>query len=284
MTDPSTSPASWQVHAFLRRKLMDSGVPRWNLTQRRHRYDSADAVVVSIPKSGRTWLRLFLSAFASRLAGHEPRLDPPGPLDIEYTHDRWQAYTASSLPAFAVGEAIIPPHARRCRPVVLLARDPRDVIVSLYFHLTRRTRVYTGSMSQMIRDPLYGLWPIIRIMNTWMDEWGSSANSFLVRYEDCRANTREEFGRLLRFLHYDPDCCRDAFDDALKFSHFERAQASERASKFSKAYLTPTDPTDIDSFKVRRGKVGGFSDYLNSEDVDWANDLLSSLDPRYGYP
>jgi hypothetical protein len=34
---------------------------------------------------------------------------------------------------------------------------------------------------------------------------------------------------------------------------------------------------------VRRGKVGGFRDYLSLEDQRYAADALRELDPRFGY-
>jgi len=44
-----------------------------------------------------------------------------------------------------------------------------------------------------------------------------------------------------------------------------------------------TDVGDPESFKVRRGKVGGFTDYLADDNLACANEALGKLDPRFGY-
>ena len=37
----------------------------------------------------------------------------------------------------------------------------------------------------------------------------------------------------------------------------------EKKGEFESGRLTPADATDKDSFKVRRGKVGGYADYFD---------------------
>jgi hypothetical protein len=40
---------------------------------------------------------------------------------------------------------------------------------------------------------------------------------------------------------------------------------------------------DPESFKVRRGKVGGYREYLSAEDLEYAADALLELDPQFSY-
>jgi hypothetical protein len=40
---------------------------------------------------------------------------------------------------------------------------------------------------------------------------------------------------------------------------------------------------DPESFKVRRGKVGGYGEYLSTEDQQFAADAMTELDRRFGY-
>jgi hypothetical protein len=41
---------------------------------------------------------------------------------------------------------------------------------------------------------------------------------------------------------------------------------------------------DPESFKTRRGKIGGYVDYLSADDVVWLNRRIDTeLDPFYGY-
>jgi hypothetical protein len=47
--------------------------------------------------------------------------------------------------------------------------------------------------------------------------------------------------------------------------------------------LQPGDARDPESFKVRRGKIGGYIDYLEQEDMAYVAEVMRELDPRFGY-
>jgi hypothetical protein len=40
---------------------------------------------------------------------------------------------------------------------------------------------------------------------------------------------------------------------------------------------------DPESFKVRRGKVGGYREYLSAGDQQFSAAAMKELDPRFGY-
>jgi hypothetical protein len=73
------------------------------------------------------------------------------------------------------------------------------------------------------------------------------------------------------------------FQEALEFSRFENMQKLEAAGVFDSKILHPGDVRDPESFKVRRGKVGGYREYLSAEDLEYAADALLKLDRRFGY-
>jgi len=60
-------------------------------------------------------------------------------------------------------------------------------------------------------------------------------------------------------------------------------QKLEAAGAFDSKILHPGDVRDPESFKVRRGKVGGYREYLSVEDQQYAANALAELDPRFGY-
>jgi hypothetical protein len=73
------------------------------------------------------------------------------------------------------------------------------------------------------------------------------------------------------------------FQEALEFSRFENMQKLEAAGAFDSNILHPGDVRDPESFKVRRGKVGGYREYLSAEDQQFAEDAMTELDRRFGY-
>jgi hypothetical protein len=73
------------------------------------------------------------------------------------------------------------------------------------------------------------------------------------------------------------------FHEALDFSRFENMQKLEAAGAFDSKILQPGDVRDPESFKVRRGKVGGYREYLSAEDQKYAAEALSKLDSCFAY-
>lgn len=259
----------------------------WSSTARR--YADADAIFVSIPKSGRTWLRVFLYSYFCAVEKREFTLKAEELADskvpkLVFTHDLWEHLAASRLKDRWRGKHLIPSLQSRKKLIVLLARDPRDVIVSLFFQLTKRGYRcrYQGSLSEMMRHEKYGIAHIIDVMNTWMAEWGERRNFKLIRYEDCQKNAAGAFREVLIFLGFG-DIDPWAFNQSLQFSSFENMKAMETTGQLDTGILSPGDPGDPESFKVRRGIVGGYRDYFNALDIDYLNNAMARLDARYGY-
>lgn len=259
----------------------------WNLSQAGLKMRRADVFVVSFPKSGRTWLRVFYLAYLAKVSAREFSLnaDFPSFPKVIFTHDRWEHRLMPGWWQFIRGRHLVPPSARREKKIVLMVRDPRDVAVSLYFHLSKRPHVFEWTpqpMSEMVRHPKFGMPHIVELMNRWLSEWHGSPGFKLLRYEDCRADAARELRGLLEFLGLGP-VNEAAVAHALEFSRFDNMRAMEASGEFREADLSPGNHADKDSFKARRGKVGGFHDYFTPDDLDFAAAELRKLDPRFGY-
>jgi Sulfotransferase domain len=263
---------------------------KWNLSSRARDLSGADAIVVSIPKSGRTWVRTFLCAYYCAKARKPFSLQPEqisGAPCIVYTHDLFEERTKGDRWDKVRGKYLIPRGERRRCPIILLARDPRDAFVSLYVQLTRRTKetpneLKTKSASELLRDPAFGLGSMIEVMNRWLAEWEARPHFLLVRYESLREDPRAGFARLLHSLGESPPD-EEALTQAVEFSAFGNMKKLETAGAFGSKILRAGDTADPESFKVRRGKIGGFADYLSPEDQEFATSMLAKLDPRFGY-
>lgn len=248
----------------------------------------ADAYFISVPKSGRTWVRFFYFSYLAKLAGREFSFDPadfPDYPHLLFTHDRWEHRLATKGWKFIRGKRLVPPAGRRKKRIVLLARDPRDVVVSLYFHLLKRPNEYQWkpeSVSEIMGNPEFGIAQVVNVLNGWLAEWHGRPDFKLMRYEDCQTDAAREFRGLLEFLGLTP-VDEAAFAQALELSRFENMQAAEMSGKFQEPQLAAGDRSDPESFKVRRGKVGGFRDYLNADDLAFASAQMKMLDPRFGY-
>jgi hypothetical protein len=211
----------------------------------------------------------------------------PGLPRIVFSHDLFEHRTKGDWWDKIRGKYLVPRRELSRAKIILLARDPRDCFVSLYLQLTRRDpnatiKLKQKTVSEMLRDEKFGMRAIVDAMNHWLNEFSQRDNFTLVRYEVLRASPAEHFRDLLAVLgETKPDAT--IFQQALEFSRFENMQKLEAAGAFDSNILHPGDVRDPESFKVRRGKVGGYREYLSVEDQQYAAAVLTDLDPRFGY-
>ena len=268
------------------------GIPwRINLTSRAAELSGGDALVVSIPKSGRTWLRTFLSAYFCARYEHPFSLDlnkyrDPRIPRVIYSHDLFEHRSKGRWWDRARGKYLIPAGELRRTRIILLVRDPRDAFVSHYVQLTRPTAEAPGELKtkragEMLRDPLLGIGQIVRTMNDWLVEFGDRPNVTLVRYEDLRSCPAEHFSRVLAAIGEQQ--VSQHLNAALRFCEFSNMKKLEAAGAFDSKILQSRDMNDPESFNVRRGRIGGYADYLSTSDIEYANKAMSALDRRFGY-
>lgn len=266
---------------------------RRNFSSRARQLSGGDAILISVPNSGRTWIRTFLAAYFCNRYSHPFALDPDQYRDpriprVTYTHDLYEHHTKTRPWDRIRGKYLVPQGEVRRARILLLVRDPRDAFVSHYIELTRRTletdeELKSQSMGEMLRDPIFGIALMIETMNQWLHEFCERPDYTLLRYEDLHADPEKEFNRILAGIGVnEPE--RQAFDAALQFSQFGNMKKMEASGQYDRQLLQPGDVSDPESYKVRRGKVGGFAEHLNSQDQDYARRAMAALDSRFGYP
>lgn len=257
-------------------------IPPWNWSSAAKDFQEADAYLVSIPKCGRTWMRVFLGAYFEKAGGTT--------LKVKHTHDLWDHRTKSRWYEQIRGKRLIPSSDRRSKPVLLVVRDPRDLLVSLYFHLTRRTKEFEGTVSELVHSPMFGIEAIVEVWNYWLREWANHPKFMCLSYEAARSETARTFGQAVEFLSGRPPDSA-AMEYALEQSSFENMRKMETSGEGAAgkvagvdvAALTPGSLEDPGSYKVRSGKVGGYTEHLSEEDLAYISRVLERLDDRLSY-
>jgi hypothetical protein len=161
------------------------------------------------------------------------------------------------------------------KPVVFLSRDPRDMAVSYYFEKTVRGGRDVGTMSDFVRSPEYGVERIACVNLTWLER-GSGLPAFLpITYEEARANPTAVLRGILAFVGADLSEAR--IKQVVAENTFEKMRQREGSGEYDERYgrdLKAIRPNDPESFKVRRGKIGGYLDYLSAEDIAYCEEVL----------
>ena len=228
----------------------------------------ADIYALSYPKAGRTWLRALIGKLLADRLGIPERwilqteflTRRAGTPAVRFDHDgsdlmlgiRWQ-----DMPRDRSRYA--------GKRVLLLGRDVRDILVSAYFQATRRINVWTGAISPFVRDDRYGVEKLLAFYRIWSDSRGVPEAFMFVRYEDLHADAAGTLGRVLGFLGIEANPGEIAASVA--YCRFENLKRGEAESRYSDTALVPGTPGDPESFKVRRGRVGGYRDYLSCDDI-----------------
>ncbi len=264
------------------------------VAERVARFAAAEVLFVSFTKSGRTWLRVLLSNVYARrfdLSDREllngdnlHRLDPRVPR-VHFAPDTCLPYPELGPPQVRASPA---------QKVVFLVRDPRDIAVSLYFHVLhragerelRRKKIPLAArdtdLDSFVLDESHGAPRVIRYLNRWVADAATLPASLRIRYEDLRADTRGELGRLVRFV--DLDATPEMLDEAVAFAAFRNMQEKEREGYFNSDRLGRANPDDVATGKVREGRVGGYRESLRPATVEALDRLVETrLDPTYGY-
>ena len=269
--------------------------PRWmrrNFSSRARELSGGDAIVISIPNSGRTWVRTFLCAYVCARYEHPFSLHPETYHDsriprIIYTHDLYEHYTKTRWWERVRGKFLVPPREVKRARIILLARDPRDAFVSHHIEMIRRTSetadvLKSQAVGDVLRDPIFGIALMIQTMNEWLNELARRPDCILVRYEDLHLSPNEQFRRVLAVVG-ETDPQKRHFENALEFSRFGNMRKMEASLEYDRQLLQPGDVNDPESYKVRRGKIGGYVDYLEPSDTEYADHAMSALDRRFGY-
>ena len=253
--------------------------------------------LASYPKSGNTWLRIFL---ANLFCGPELSDGPVAINEIsnyiitddfydDYeryagtkteglseqqllrlhprVHERFAiaseqtVFVKSHNAAIAVaGVPLITPSATA--GAIYLARNPLDVAVSYASHFQLPVE---RAVTQLC-DPSNTLPPSDGLMRRYLGSWSGHVRSWtrapslrlhLVRYEDMSAKPLQAFGGIVRFLGLPEDRAR--LERAIAFSSFEELKRQEGAYGFEEAR------PDRKVRFFRQGKVGTWRKALSEE-------------------
>jgi hypothetical protein len=208
---------------------------------------------------------------------------PNDDLDVERG---WPGYSFHGVvpPVAASHERYEEKRHGGCR-IVFLVRDPRDVVVSYWFHLSRHWERHTGDLAEFVRDPQFGIADILAYHETWAAVT-EKESLLLVSYEELQADTFSSLRRICDFLEI--PVSDDTLRAAAAAGEFSRMREMELETAVGGyAY----DRSDDSALRMRRGRVHGFVDYLSiaEEEVvklhlSRASQRVQKLLDRPGYP
>ena len=221
-----------------------------------------DFLLAGYYRSGTTWVRLVLCNLIS--------LNEWDGQDVYSVNDTmpelgennlFKPWTHTTIPRVIKTHRPYSPLLGRVRSLGMI-RDPRDVMVSRYHARRDRWGDFSGSFSDFIRHPHYGLEPWFRYYNSWRDHW-----ILTVKYEDMQRDALPEYARIVGTLGVSyPD---EMLNEAIVRSSFRGMQLAERQRR-------PGAPTE--TLHYRSGSSGQWPTYFGAEDLDHYRGLSVKYD------
>jgi len=185
-------------------------------------------LVCGYPKTGNTWLQVILSYIVN------PKVSLDGtapPLPNIFTHAMPNYNHASYSEQKIVVDDI---KTVRC---VLLIRHPGDTLVSLYMHNRYREKVplYTGSIDDMVYDPVYGIKKYLIFYQWWHDNIEQTELYCIVRYEDMLVDTYTQIVNVLKT--FKAKVPNQHIYNAIQFGNFNNMKRMEKTNFLKNGHL-----------------------------------------------
>ena len=245
----------------------------------------ADAVVVSYPKSGRTFVRAMLARLYKRRFGIDERSL------LEFPALRRASANAPRVFFIHGGDAMrhpdqihLEPADYRHKKVVLIARHPGDIAVSRYHHLKHRSR--DTARQRLAEQPLEpfvwteqgGIPSIVAFLN----QFAALPRVTILRYEDFLAEPAITLRKLAEAIGL--TVSDDDIVDAVEFGSLPNLKQLEREGYFTSSRLRQARKGDEQSGKVRKGTSGGYREQLDEAAAERIDAYVDEhRDPRFGY-
>ncbi len=160
------------------------------------------------------------------------------------------------------------------KKIVLLIRDPRDLVVSYYYQMTRRKNKFEGTLSKFIRNRKRGIPKIIQYMNITFDYQNQCDQFLLISYEQMK----DDLGNVLEQISESigVSCHKENIGKTVQWSTLENMKSKAFQDHYNSGILAQKNDDDPNSQKVRKGKVGGYKEELSKSDIDYIEDYMQT--------
>lgn len=244
----------------------------------------SDVFIVTFPKSGTNWVGFLLALVAAdRATGSKTDIT------LEESSDWVQGVNEEHF-----GGRPLPEDPRLGEPrvfkihapydpvfprVIYVVRDPRDVMVSYYYHNRRKKLEFEIAIDEYVARN-----------DTWPCDWGDHVAGWLsraggddvlfIRYEDLKEDTLASFRRIVDFCGL--VLSDEQLNDYIERSSFDRMRKAEEAARQLEAAAGVSEARDDIRF-MRRGVVGDWETELSAESVRLIEERYGGLMASLGY-
>ena len=211
-------------------------------------------VLVSFPKSGRTWLRVMLDK-----------------LNVKYEYEHGKVNKEMK---FSFYEKKLKKHSKQMHKMqcIYMIRCPIDTIVSWYFQMVVRKKddKMPNEINQFCK---LNIQKVIDHHLAVLESKDSFGSFHLISYENLKRNCVEEMKSLLDFCN--KVIPHDEIKKVVEECEFNKMKKFHKDPQYSKRNYQFYSKNGPEAQKVRKGKIGGYVDYLEEDTIEKLNKILA---------
>jgi len=245
--------------------------------------EKTDVFLISYMKCGRTWLRFIIGKIFENFFDLKE-------IDVLYYSDCYSnpnvkapiitSYHDDNPHQKKFDELEREKNKYRNNKIMFLVRDPRDVAVSLYYHMKYRVKNYEGNIDDFVMEKIPG---IVQYFNIWHHNMANVKDFILIKYEDLKSQNVVEIKRICQFLGF-TNLNNEFYQIISRESSFEVMKSYEIENKAANPQLHKSTVNGNKALKVRKGIVGGYINELKDSTINFINaHYMSKLSSIKGY-
>jgi hypothetical protein len=235
-----------------------------------------DNFIVSYPKSGNTWVRFLLANILFNEEDINFQNISDYILDIyENNHDHI-AY--KHHPRYLKSHEYFDP---RYKKIVFVVRDPRDVLISFYYHQLKSMQIKDGYPIEKFADSFikgsvgkFGSWQ--ENVGSWIGARQDDPSFLIIKYENLIQNANKEVLKITN--HFNINTNQTIIEKAVSKSSFENMKKTEKEKKFK-----GRGKFREDILFVRSGKPGDWKNVLPISISDTIEKEWGRLMKKFNY-
>jgi hypothetical protein len=250
--------------------------------------------IVSFPKCGRSWLSLLLSHSVLQQYPNEMYRDINQWKNIDFVglNNNLESinhkltnykFTHDDVPQHKKPEELTKDKSRYDNnKVILLIRDPKDVMVSNFFQMTVRDNVEWAkdlvAPKQLVYSKRGGVDTFVTFYRYWLDYLvARNMNHLVISYEQLRFDPVTTVTQIFKFAGNDMHISQKSIIASVDINTFEKVKARELKGEIKSKAFAIREAKNENALKARKGIVGDYKNYLTQEDIDYINGKLKAL-------